>query len=134
MKNEVVNRKFITKSDIIIILIIVAIGFGIFLFNMNKNKEGDLIAVVTYEGEELYNIELDKVSEPYNIVINQEQNLVLAVDKGRIRYLSSNCYDQICVNSGWLDYYGDFAACAPFRSTISVEASGEGDGPDVMLN
>jgi hypothetical protein len=50
---------------------------------------------------------------------------------GRARFTHSDCRDQICVNAGWLDRGGEWAACLPNRVIIRidrVEEESEGAG------
>lgn len=50
----------------------------------------------------------------------------LAVEEGRICFLSSGCPDKICVRSGWLSRTGQTAACLPAGVVVRVEAAASG--------
>ena len=47
----------------------------------------------------------------------------LAVEEGRIRFLSSGCPDKVCVRSGWLSRTGQTAACLPAGVVVRVQAA-----------
>lgn len=51
----------------------------------------------------------------------------LQVKKGRIRFLSSPCPHQYCVNAGWLSRPGEVAACLPNRISVHVGANSRFD-------
>jgi hypothetical protein len=36
-------------------------------------------------------------------------------------YVHSDCRDQICVNAGWLDRGGEWAACLPNRVILRID-------------
>jgi len=136
MNNKVslTDRKLFNTGDIIIFLVI--LFFGCIIFFVGKKPAGDTLIASIYEnGKILKIIDLDNVEEAYEFSAGDGGKVVIRVEKGRIRYISSECRDKICVNSGWLSQHGDFAACAPLKSAISVKgrASGE-DEPDFILN
>jgi hypothetical protein len=45
---------------------------------------------------------------------------VIAVNNGRARFISSPCRGQVCVQTGWLQTSGDFAACLPNRISLTL--------------
>lgn len=51
--------------------------------------------------------------------------VVIAVEDGSVRFVSSGCPDQICVRSGSLTKAGDTAACVP--AGVSVRLMGEAE-------
>lgn len=51
--------------------------------------------------------------------------VVIAVEGGSVRFVSSGCPDQICVRSGSLTKAGDTAACVP--AGVSVRLMGEAE-------
>jgi hypothetical protein len=45
---------------------------------------------------------------------------VIEVSHGRARFVSSPCRGQVCVQAGWLQTTGDFAACLPNRVSLTL--------------
>ncbi len=48
----------------------------------------------------------------------------IAWENGRIRFLTANCPDQVCVQTGWISRDGAIAACVPGH--LILKASGNG--------
>lgn len=85
-----------------------------------QDETSHRIAVVCQDREEIYRIDLD-VEEKTREIQLPGVNVVLQVEKGRIRYLHSDCPDKICINTGWLSETGHMAACLPNRSIVFIE-------------
>ena len=78
-------------------------------------------AVVYLNGEVIREIELDKIKEPieFDIVTGEYTNRALA-ERGRIRRVSANCPDKVCVNQGWIDNGAVPIVCLPHKVTIEI--------------
>ncbi len=113
------------KILIVSILIIAAVFFG--LKALQKDSGGDLIAVVSQDGEEIKAINLTKLEDSQTIVIEEPLHQVLLAEKGRIRFEKSDCPNQTCVDTGWLTKAGDKAVCLPNKVVISIEGEGESE-------
>ena len=115
--------KFFKLTDLILILVLLFIGF--FAHRTLSGGE-NLVAEITVDNKPYQKIDLNSVTENYFIQIN---SLCIEVSNKKIRFISSDCHDKTCVNSGWLTSAGDFAACLPNR--IAVKISGT-NGPDAI--
>ena len=83
--------------------------------------EGELDAVVTTpDGETVLSL-----NRPGTYAFAGKDGLTvqLAVEEGRIRFLSSGCPDKVCVRSGWLSRTGQTAACLPAGVVVRVQAA-----------
>lgn len=112
------------KGDIILLAVILAAALGFsLLYNLQDSKNGNNMrtAVIKHEDEIIETINLDQVDQPERITVSGNYDVVLLVEKGRIRFEKSNCPDQICVNTGWLTNNGDVAVCLPNRTMIKIE-------------
>ncbi|MDR0453403.1 MAG: NusG domain II-containing protein [Deferribacteraceae bacterium] len=49
------------------------------------------------------------------------REMVLEVQGGKARVVSSNCPDKICVNTGWVSECGHIAACLPNSVAVMIE-------------
>ena len=88
-------------------------------------------AVITLNGEVLYEIDLDSVEEPYTIEIRGECENTLYVKKGGIKVLSATCPDKVCVNRGLLSPQDPSPiVCLPNRLVIELKSSGN-QGADI---
>ena len=83
---------------------------------------GNRIAVVYLNGEVVREIELDKITEPleFDITADGHTNCVRA-EQGRIRMLSADCPDKVCVNQGWIDNGAVPIVCLPHKVTIEIK-------------
>jgi hypothetical protein len=116
------NIRILNKGDIILILCISIIAGLIFILNnfataVNNNN---LTAEIVRDGKLIKSIDLNEVQDPEYITFEEGIKQVVVVEKGRIRFLESDCRDKICVNSGWLTKTGDKAVCIPAKTTITI--------------
>jgi hypothetical protein len=51
------------------------------------------------------------------------KKMILEVADSKARVISSDCPDQVCVNSGWISECGHIAACLPNGVMLMVECS-----------
>ena len=83
-------------------------------------------AEIYVDGELLCTIDLDTLTEPLEIPAG-EGNVVLA-EKGRVRMLSADCPDKLCVQMGWSDSPARPIVCLPNRVTVVITGkNGEQD-------
>lgn len=122
------STRMFKKGDKILIagiLIIVAVFVG--FKAIQNHQSGDLIAVITQDGEQIKEINLSKLKEPETIVIEKPLHQVILAENGRICFYESDCPNQTCVNMGWLTKAGDKAVCLPNKVIITIEGEGESD-------
>lgn len=113
----------IKKGDKIligIIILVLVVGFaGVRFWQSTKSK--DLVAVIYQNDKVIERIDLNKVEEPKEINLSGDYHNTIRVEKGRIRYEETDCPNRICVNTGWLTKYGDFAVCLPNQTVVDIE-------------
>ena len=85
-----------------------------------------LTAKVYHDGELIASVDLDGVKESFCFAAG-EGNTVQA-ERGRIRMLSADCPDGLCVGMGWSSSPAKPIVCLPNRVTIIIE--GGDAGPD----
>ena len=126
MAGEDKRQKRVTRRALLkgIVVAIAGIAAGDLLTGCGKagKETGRKIAVVNQNRKEVNRIDLDAEKEVREIQI-PGVNVVLQAEKGRIRYLRSDCPDQICVKTGWLTGAGQMAACLPNKSIVTIEGS-----------
>lgn len=64
-----------------------------------------------------------------NYSLNQSRQLIvhgplgdtkIAIENGRVRFVSSPCQNQYCVHQGWLKHGGQVAICLPNQMSIEL--------------
>ncbi|WP_138207288.1 NusG domain II-containing protein [Haloimpatiens lingqiaonensis] len=111
----------------IAILIICSIA-GIFGYRyFYKNSKA--VAIIKQNGKVIRTIDLTKVVKEEEIKIPSEDGHynIVKVEKGRIRFVDSDCPDKICVKAAWLKKPGDSAACLPHKIIITIQ----GQNPEI---
>jgi hypothetical protein len=86
-------------------------------------------AEVYLDGELYAAVDLRAVREPYTLPIGDGN--VLEVDRGRVRMLSADCPDQICVHQSWSSEPAKPIVCLPNRVTVLL--TGGGGETDAVL-
>lgn len=119
------NKKYklVGSRDLMLVLIciLVAIFVGIFVFVNNHNQNEFLpVAVIKYDNNEIYRIDLNSVDEPYYIPIENEYHTKILVEKGKICFAEAECPDKVCVNTGKISRPGQIAVCIPAKLIIEI--------------
>lgn len=119
------KMKFFKKSDIIVVIFLILVSAAVLVgYNLIS---GDVAA----KAEIYYNSKLVKAvdltaGEEKIFSIPQEPNVVFELDKeGNIRFVSSDCPDKICVNTGKIHIVGQSAACLPNGIVVKIVPVGE---------
>ena len=111
------ERKLITKTDIIVIAAIVTIIILSFVFKSFSRE--NLVAEIYFDGEIIEKINLSEKEEK-EILTGENNKTVIIAKGGEIYFSSSCCEDEICVKSGKLNQNGDFASCLPEKVVVKV--------------
>lgn len=111
------------KGDIFLIIIILLIVTFSFIFTrvIRESANTHKIAVIKQGDKVIKEVDLDEIKEPQRLEIQGEYNLIVLVERGRIRFEKSNCPDKLCVKTGWISKPGDTAVCLPGRSIIKIK-------------
>lgn len=118
------KHKLVKGFDFILVLIciLIAVFIGIYFFMSNKNQENiSTVAVIKYDNNEIYRIDLNIVDEPYYIPIDREYHSKILVEKGKICFEEADCPDKVCVNTGKISKPGQVAVCLPAKLIIKIE-------------
>lgn len=107
-------------GDFLVILAIILIAV-LFVVSFYEGNTDEKIAIVSQNGIVLDRIELNKISDRYEINYFGEYPGTIEINNGRIRFLHADCPDQICVNTGWIDRPGQIAVCLPAGVIIKIE-------------
>ena len=111
-----------SKAFAAILIVAVLISAGLLLLR----PKGGAKAEIWLDGELLEVIDLDSLTEPIEIPVG-DGNIVQA-EKGRVRMLSADCPDRLCVHMGWSDSPARPIVCLPNRVTVVITGTdGERD-------
>jgi hypothetical protein len=106
------------KILIVVIAAIVAVFMTWNAFAVSPDKK--ITAVITQDGKLIRQINLNDINTPEYIKLNEGYNQIILAEKGRIRFLDSDCTNQTCVKTGWLIKPGDKAVCIPSKAVIAI--------------
>ena len=112
------SERFTNRNLIIFFALAAAACVAIIAFS-SRTSGDNCTAVVRKNGEVLYEIDLNKVKEPYKI---DTDGNVLLVEKGQISVMSADCPDGLCVKQGKISNSSQTIACLPNRLTITIES------------
>lgn len=115
--------KLVKKNDFLIIAICLLSALLLLCLSLAlSSRQGGVTAHIYKSGEELYAIELDKVTSPYEIKID---GVVLLIKKGEAGIISSNCSDLLCVKKGMLSRVGQSSCCLPAQLVLKLSSQGD---------
>ncbi len=108
------------KLEVIISVVFVVICLGMHFTWKYYHSSGN-VAVVTYNNKELKKIDISKDRELLLKVGNSIIKIV--VNEKRICIAESNCPENICVKTGWINKMGQYIVCVPNGIIVSIENS-----------
>ncbi|MBR3587970.1 MAG: NusG domain II-containing protein [Clostridia bacterium] len=124
------ERKLITKNDILLIVVIILIiGAGFLLKSFSSSQ---LVAEVYYDGKIVETVNLTEKEEK-KIITGENDSVVVVAEDGKIYFEKSDCPDKVCIKSGELHQNGDFASCLPEKVVIKVSGAKKGNEPDAIV-
>lgn len=118
------NRKKVVLFFAVLGMLIVLIMISWKLFF--PSYEGKVTAKIYQDGELLYTIALDEVTESYELMVKGKQggeNRILVSPEG-ISVDYADCPDQVCVKRGTVAYSEIPIVCMPNKLTIVFEKAG----------
>jgi len=106
------------SSRMLIIIFAALVVISSVLIIIAKNiKPDELIAEIYVEGSLEHTVDLNKVTESYTIEL--PHNTIL-VEPGKIRMLSADCPDQVCVRQGVITNAAYPIICLPNKVEIRI--------------
>ncbi len=117
------KRRFAALSDFAVIGLILVSGIcAYFAFVSGSNGA---YAEILWENKVIERVDL---SENKEFSVNGFENVIFKVEDGAIAFMSSDCPDKICVNTGFIRHKGQSAVCLPNRLAVRIaEANNEAD-------
>ena len=118
-------KKWMTKTDAILFsLLLLLIGILFLVQYQQRNNQTALYAVVTVQGKEEMQIDLQAIKTAEEITL--PNGIRLLAEHNAISFVYSDCPDQICVKTGILSHVGDVAACVPQKTVVTIQSHATG--------
>lgn len=117
------KRSFFSKKDLIIIILLILIPLFIISVKFMFSSSNSLTAVVTVDGKIVEKITLSEYKDDSPTDFSLEKygvDIVLRAKNSQIAFLSSNCPDHVCVNTGFLKKENDIAVCLPNKTSVVI--------------
>ena len=114
--------KLAEKSDFLLIAGVLILCIAAYLL-LSRHSGSMLKKAEIYYGDKVVRaVSLnagtgETIVSPYNpdVIIERSED-------GRVRFLSSDCPDKVCVKTGWISLPGSCAVCLPNRTLIKITA------------
>lgn len=115
-------------GDFFIFGAVALLAAGTFLLGLGVRSGGSrVLAEIRQNGKLVRTVDLGAIDNPVQYEMGGGYRIVLEAERGKIRFLSSDCPDQVCVHTGWLTQAGQFAACVPGRVLVRLIGASEQD-------
>lgn len=122
----------ITGGSIVFIFLLSAAA----IFAMNYGKSGSRTAEIYQNGALLYTIDLNTVTESYEITVNGENGAynIILVEQGQISMKEASCPDKLCVHMGKIHNASLPVTCLPNKVVLRItsDTDYDNDVPDAV--
>lgn len=117
------------KIDVIIIMFFLILSI-VLIFRPYNYSAKKLLLVVENESfyipykDGYFNL-FNKVKDVFGNEHSVYKSMEFEITEGRVRALHSDCANQICVNTSWIENCGDSIICAPNRVAVIIDCQKE---------
>ena len=117
------------KIDVIIIVFFIMLSI-VLIIKPYSNSAKKIMLVVENESfyipykDGYFNL-FGKVKDVFGNDHSVYKSMEFEIVEGRIRALHSDCANQICVNTSWIENCGDSIICAPNRVAVIIDCKRE---------
>lgn len=119
----------IKKADIVLFFVLLAVGLTISWASLNSGQTGDKVRIsVGGETYGVYDLAQDRTIQ---VRQNGHTNNII-IQGGHVSMASSDCANQVCVNTGAIYLAGDSIVCLPNRVMVEILSESKGGGVDVI--
>ena len=119
------ERRMIRFGDGVVYAVLVLLCAALFLLPLLQNRNGTLLAELLVDGEPAEEFVLSALSQP---VTRRVHGCEILFSRDGVRFVSANCPDRLCVNTGEIRIAGESIACVPNRVVVVLrQAQGDAD-------
>jgi hypothetical protein len=111
-------------GDFVIFFVIASVIALMLVLSVPKDDEAELSAQIIKDGELLYEVNLNDIEDRQTYLLDDGDVIIIA-ETGRVRFLESDCPNQICVHTGWISKANQIAACLPNRILVKIVGTNE---------
>lgn len=113
------TKKWISRADMLVLAVLAAVGVCLLLLPRVLPQGDALVAEVTVNGETVLEVDLQTATDRKTYTL--ENGVVLVAENHTVAFLSADCPDKVCVNTGALSRVGEVAACVPTGTVVTVK-------------
>ncbi|MDO4153723.1 MAG: NusG domain II-containing protein [Clostridia bacterium] len=113
------TKKWISRADVIVLAVLLLVGLGLWILPRVLPQGNALVAEVTVGGETVLELDLQTATDRKTYTL--ENGVVLVTENHTVAFLSADCPDKVCVNTGALSHAGEVAACVPTGTVVTVK-------------
>lgn len=77
-------------------------------------------AEISVDGEVVITLDLGRAKNETISLENYGKNVILEVENGAIRFVSSDCPDKVCINTGFVKNEIQTAVCLPNKTAVVI--------------
>ena len=123
------NKKIkLKKGDLIVVSVLCAMCAVLFVFS--RASSGKAVAIVTVNGETVYEAALADIKKSESFVL--ENGVVITAEPGAVYFSDSPCAGHDCVKTGRLTRPGQTAVCLPEKTVIRIIGKQDTNAPDAI--
>ena len=113
------NKKWFKKGDAVIVALLLVGAAGIWgLFAAQQT--GSLYGEIWQDGKQIHQIRLSDSYENTIVVTGENYTDTIEISGSKMRFVSADCPDRVCVHTGWISKSGQLAVCIPNRVMIRI--------------
>ena len=124
-------KKLIKPLDLVLIAALLLAGGGLWL--AHSRAAAGVTAVVLVKGQEERRVDLTRVEAPYEIQLETDPAVTLAVAPNAVWFSEADCRDKLCMKTGKLTKVNDSATCLPARVTVRLIGEPSDSSVDVVV-
>lgn len=113
------TKKWISRADVILLAVLAAVGACLLILPRILPQSDACFAEVTVNGETVLELDLQAAADRKTYAL--ENGVVLVTQEGTVAFLSADCPDKVCINTGALSRPGEVAACVPTGTVVAVK-------------
>lgn len=123
------NKPLLSRLDWLPVLGCLALAGVLFVTQFTKGV-GERIVVQTPQGEQILTLSEDAQRV---FVGHDGLSVTVVVQDEKVRVVSADCHDQVCVHTGAIGAEGQTIACLPAGIVLTVEGVADDDAPDAVV-